>query len=114
MIPLAVDVFVALEPIDLRISFDLLAGAVRERLSGDPKSGAIFLFFSKRRDRMKALFYDKTGYCILYKRLDRGTFRLPERVHPDDASVCIPEDELAVLLDGLAIERSGTSKRHLH
>ena len=114
MIPLDVDIFVSLEPIDLRISFDLLAGAVRDRLSGDPKSGALFVFFGKRRDRLKALFYDKTGFCILYKRLCRGTFRIPERAHPDDTSVRIEEDDLVVLLDGIAIEREEKRKEKLH
>ena len=62
MIPLDAEIFVALEPIDLRVSFDLLSGLVRERMGGEPKSGALFVFFGKRREKMKALFYDKTGF----------------------------------------------------
>ena len=114
MIPLDVEVFVAFEPIDLRISFDLLAGTVRDRITGDPKSGAVYVFFGKRRDKLKALFYDKTGYCILYKRLCRGTFRIPERVSGQDASIRIEEDELVVLLDGLAMGRGEKKKTIVH
>jgi transposase len=111
MIPLDVEVFVALEPIDLRVSFDLLSGLVRDRLSGDPKSGALFVFFGKRKDKLKALFYDKTGFCILYKRLCRGTFRIPECASPSDASVRIDEDELVALFDGIPLPERGEKRK---
>ena len=114
MIPLDVEVYVALEPIDLRISFDLLAGMVRERLSSDPKSGALFVFFGKRRDKLKALFYDKTGFCILYKRLCRGTFRIPEPTSASDASVQLDEDDLVAILDGMVPEPREKKKPSVH
>lgn len=80
-------VFVATEPVDMRWSFDILAGLVREQLDEEPRSGELFVFLSRRRDRAKILFFDKTGYCILYKRLDRGTFRRLELVEPGAKSV---------------------------
>ncbi|MCX5748026.1 MAG: IS66 family insertion sequence element accessory protein TnpB [Proteobacteria bacterium] len=77
MIPHGVEVFVGLEPIDLRWGFDRLSGIVADRLSREPRCGALFLFFGKRRDALKVLFFDGTGLCLFYKRLDKGTFRLP-------------------------------------
>jgi transposase len=103
MIPHGVEVFVGLEPIDLRWSFDRLAGIVADRVGHEARSGALFVFFGRRRDAMKVLFFDGTGLCQFYKRLDRGTFRLPE-ASGDETTVAISERELDDLLDGIAIE----------
>ena len=103
MIPHGVEVFVGLDPIDLRWSFDRLAGIVTERIGREARSGALFVFFGKRRDALKVLFCDGTGMCVFYKRLDRGTFRLPEAV-PGAASVAIDERALDDLLDGIDVE----------
>ena len=80
MIPSGVQVFVALEPIDMRYSFDRL-GAAKEQVGYDARGGALFVFYGRRRDALKVLFFDGTGMCIFYKRLDRGTFKLPEQRH---------------------------------
>jgi transposase len=69
-------VFVAIEPVDMRGSFDALAGAAR-RLGLSPESGHLYLFVSRRRHLVKALWFDGTGWCVLAKRLERGTFQLP-------------------------------------
>ncbi len=69
-------VFVAVMPIDMRGSFDALTGAVR-RLGLDPASGHLYLFLNKRRCIAKALFFDGTGWCVLAKRLERGSFQMP-------------------------------------
>lgn len=103
MVPLDAVVFVATEPIDMRWSFDLLAGLVRDRLGQEPRSGALFVFFGRRKDRLKALFFDRSGYCILYKRLDRGAFRLPEVVEPGATNIVIDDAEFALLLEGLEL-----------
>lgn len=103
MIPHGVEVFVGLDPIDLRWSFDRLAGIVTERIGREARGGALFVFFGKRRDAMKILFCDGTGMCLFYKRLDRGTFRLPD-VAPGTASVAIDERALDDLLDGIDVE----------
>ncbi len=102
MIPHGVEVFVGLDPIDLRWSFDRLAGIVTERIGREARSGALFVFFGKRRDAMKVLFCDGTGMCLFYKRLDRGTFRLPEA--SGAASIAIDERVLDDLLDGIDVE----------
>ena len=68
MIPHGVEVFVGLDPIDLRWSFDRLAGIVTERIGREARSGALFVFFGKRRDAMKILFCDGTGMCLFYNQ----------------------------------------------
>ena len=68
MIPSGVEVFVGLSPIDLRWGFDRLVGVVQERIGRMPRSGALFLFFGKRRTALKILFFDGSGLCLFYKR----------------------------------------------
>jgi transposase len=75
-LPPTVRVFVAVEPIDMRGSFDALAGAVR-RLGLDPVDGHLYLFLNKRRRIAKALWFDGSGWCVLGKRLESGSFQLP-------------------------------------
>jgi transposase len=76
-LPLGTRVLVCREAIDMRRSFDGLEAAVRERLREDPLSGALFVFWNRRRDRLKILSFDGTGLWIWYKRLERGRFELP-------------------------------------
>lgn len=104
MIPHGVEVFVALAPVDLRWGFDRLAGLVEERIGRAARSGALFLFFGKQRTALKILFFDGTGLCLFYKRLDRGTFRLPVALEEDATSMVLEERELEDLLDGIAVE----------
>ena len=66
MIPHGVEVYVALDPIDLRWGFDRLAGVVTERLGRGARSGALFVFFGRRRTALKVLFFDGTGMCVVY------------------------------------------------
>ena len=73
--PAAVRVFVCTKPTDMRKSFDGLLGLVREFLGQDPLSGHLFLFFNRRRDRAKILFWDRDGLVIWYKRLEAGSFQ---------------------------------------
>ncbi len=104
MIPSGVEIFVALDPIDLRWSFDRLAGIAEERLGRKARSGALFVFFGKRRTSLKILFADASGICLFYKRLDRGTYRLPEALEPGANSVVLDERALDDLLDGIDLE----------
>jgi transposase len=75
-LPPTVRVFVAVEPIDMRGSFDSLAGAVR-RLGLDPVDGHLYLFLNRRRRIAKVLWFDGSGWCVLAKRLEAGSFQLP-------------------------------------
>ena len=68
MIPIGVDIFVGLAPIDLRWGFDRLAGVVQEEIGRMPRGGALFVFFGKRRTAMKVLFFDGTGLCVFYNQ----------------------------------------------
>lgn len=104
MIPHGVEIFVGLDPIDLRWSFDRLAGIAQERVGHSARCGALFVFYGKRREAIKVLFFDGTGLCLFYKRLDRGTFRLPEALVEGQRSVVLSERELDALLDGIDIE----------
>lgn len=67
-------VFICSQVIDMRYSFDALSGLVTKHFGMNPLSGHIFVFFSRRRDRMKLLFWDTDGFALFYKRLERGTF----------------------------------------
>jgi transposase len=107
VIPAGVEVFVALEPIDLRWGFDRLAGVAEQHLGRRARSGALFVFFGKRRSALKILFADRTGMCLFYKRLDAGTFRVPDAVEDGAKSVVL--DERA--LDGVDIQSPARVRR---
>lgn len=111
MIPHGVEVFVALDLIDLRWGFHRLSGVVTERLGREARSGALFVFFGKRRDAIKVLFFDGTGVCLFYKRLDAGTFRIPEAAQDGDAAVQIEERALDDLLDGIDLAPKTAARR---
>jgi transposase len=111
MIPHGVEVFVALDTIDLRWSFDRLGALVAERFSREVRGGALFVFFGRRRDAVKILFADDTGLCLFYKRLDRGTFRMPEAGGEGESVVEIEERALDDLLDGIDVEPVATKPR---
>ena len=91
-------VYLALGPVDLRGAFDQLAAVTRKVLSLDPASGALFLFVNRRRNRLKALWWDRNGYTLLYKRLAKGTFSLPTVEPEDGACMEISSDDFARLL----------------
>lgn len=111
MIPHGVEIFVGLEPIDLRWSFDRLAGIVTERIGREARSGALFVFFGKRREALKVLFFDGSGMCLFYKRLDRGVFRLPEPLEEGASTVTIDERVLDDLLDGIDVQVNAPGSR---
>jgi len=102
MLPTSTRIFVCTQPVDLRKSFDGLARCTHELLERDPTSGAVFLFTGKRGSSMKVLWWDRTGYCILYKRLARGVFRIPAAVS-GTTSIAIDAHELALILEGIEL-----------
>ena len=85
----------------MRRSFDALALAVRERLALDPESGALFVFASKRGNRVKVLWFDHNGYCILYKRLHGALFELPEPSDVERPLATLDGRALATLIRGV-------------
>lgn len=116
MIPAGVEIFVATTPVDLRYGFERLSGLVAERMGQSARSGALFVFFGKRGTSVKVLFADRTGICLFYKRLDRGTFRTPEALTPAATHVVVSERELDDLLDGIAIDapKADARTRRVH
>ena len=109
MIPRGVEIFIGVEPIDLRWSFDRLSGVVDERIGRGARSGALFVFFGKRAGAIKVFFFDGTGLCLFYKRLDKGVFRMPE-TRPNATSVAIDERALDDLLDGIDVEKTAPKR----
>lgn len=100
MIPATVRIFVHTEPVDMRRGFDGLALIAREALAQDPRSGAVFIFANRRTDRLKALWWDRNGYCLLYKRAHRAVFELPSASEASSVCVRIDGKSLAQLLAG--------------
>lgn len=111
MIPHGVEVFVGLDPIDLRWGFQRLAGLVTERLGRDARGGALFVFIGKRREAIKVLFFDGSGMCLFYKRLDKGTFRIPTAPSDGATSVVIDDSTLDDLLDGIDLDAPPPARR---
>jgi len=95
-----VQVVLATEPVDLRRGHDGLVTLVRSLWRADPYSGTLFVFFGRRRDRVKVLFFSAGGFVVYYKRLERGRFCMPHV--PEAASqIVLDAASLAMLLDGV-------------
>ena len=99
-IPGQVKIFLGVAPVDMRKGFDTLAALVSEILQADPLSGHLFVFRSKRADRVKLLYWAGDGFVIWYKRLESGTFRFPQAAE-GQLSLTISATDLAMLLDGV-------------
>lgn len=100
----AVRIFIASSPIDMRKSIDGLSAIVKAELQGDPYSGHYFVFVSRRCDRVKILAWDRSGFALYYKRLERGQFRLPH-MGSDVMAVEVDATQLTMLLDGIEYGR---------
>ena len=96
-----VKIFVCREPVDMRKSFDGLSAAVIDVVDHDPLSGHVFVFFNKRKNRMKALVHEPSGTWVLAKRLDAGRFQIFDRVGDSSARFQVTASELALILDGI-------------
>ena len=109
-------VFVCTLPTDMRKSFDSLAALVQTHLDQDALSGDLFVFRSRRGDRIKLLFWDEDGYMLCYKRLEEGTFVLPaadgKRVAVGAHGLVLRPAELAMLLDGVDLAHVKRQKRY--
>lgn len=111
MLPASVRVLVCTAPQDMRKSFDTLAAVVRDVLLEEPQSGALYVFVGKRPTRVKVLWWDRNGYCLLYKRLHRALFAAPKSAS-DAASVTIDGAALHQLLSGVAREEKRQPNLH--
>ncbi len=106
-LPPGVSVLVATARIDGRKGIDGLSAIVRSQFAEDPLSGAMYVFFTRRGDRVRVLYFDRDGYVLVTKRLEKGVYRVPwENV---DGRVAIEAAELLLVLEG--IELSGARRR---
>jgi len=97
-------VFVATAPCDLRMSFNGLWTAAQQQLGEDPRSGALFVFGNRRRNRIKLLYFDGTGVVILAKRLEEGTFFWPQSAGESGSKIRLAPQALQLLLDGVQLK----------
>lgn len=102
--PTTVRILVCTVPQDMRRSFDRLALVVKEVLGDEPQSGALFVFVGKSSTRTKVLWWDRNGYCLLYKRLHRALFSVPPASDATATAVRIDAAALAQLLAGVTKE----------
>ncbi len=107
--PAHLRVFAATAPTDMRKSFSGLVGLVEKELGRQVEAGGLFLFFSRRRNAVKVLFFTGDGLAIFYRRLERGTFELPGVAASGDAQgIELKLSELALILEGIEL---GSVKR---
>jgi len=104
LLPPSVRIYVALDPVDMRCGHDGLAAIVRNQWKLDLYLGHLFVFAGRRGDRIKILFFDRGGFVVYYKRLEKGRFRMP-RMRPGATSVEMDAAELSMLLSGIDLSR---------
>jgi transposase len=108
-IPSTVPIFLYTAPADMRKSFDGLSGIVRSELAADPTDGSLFLFVNRRRDRLKILHFDGSGYWLYYRLLEAGTF---EVIAAQGKYQQIDSTQLAMLLAGVSLVGVKRRKRY--
>lgn len=102
-------VFCCSEPVDMRKSFSGLYALAKNVLKEDPLSGHLFVFFNRSRDYVKALYFDRSGFCIWSKRLERGRFRVPS----GDTKQELTWMDLTLILEGIELKNVRRRKRFL-
>ena len=111
MIPQGLPIYVALEPVDMRLGYERLGGLVRERMRTEPRSKALFVFVGKRGLTMKVLTWDGTGAIVVHKKLDAGKFELPKPVCVDDQHVIVSDAIFEVIYKGVPTSPKGRRRR---
>jgi len=104
-------IFLCTTPTNMTYSFDTLMGRAQEIFDQDPTSGHLFLFLSRRRDKIKILFWDHDGFCIWYKRLEEGTFQMLTTTN-DQEGIELDHSQLLKLLGGLDLKTGRRRKRY--
>jgi transposase len=108
MLPSTARIFLCARPVDLRKSFDGLTGLVQDCFGQDPLDGHLFLFLNRRRDRIKILYFDRDGLAIWYKRLEAGSFQMPQAT---EDGIELQPAQLAMLLSGIDLRTARQRKR---
>jgi transposase len=107
-LPSTVRIFLCTRVVDLRKSFDGLSGLVHDCFGQDPLNGHLFLFLNRRRDRIKILYFDRDGLAIWYKRLEAGTYQMPQATQD---RIELQPAQLAMLLSGIDLRTARQRKR---
>ena len=102
-------IYLCLQPCDMRKSYNGLVALADQLVAEGLKAGALFLFTNKRRNRFQALYYDRTGICILKKRLEVGTFSWPAPSQPNQDRITLSPEALNLLFDGIDL-RDGSMR----
>ena len=111
LLPRAVRVYVATQPVNLRKSYDGLSNEVRSVLALDPLNGHVFVFLNRRKNQVKLLLWTRGGFTIVQKRLERGTFTFPQQVTSGARKVELDVHELSMLLEGIDVTQARASAR---
>jgi transposase len=109
---LPTEIFLCLEPTDLRCGFDRLSQRASEHARRNVRQGGLYVFLNRRRDRLKLLYWDADGLALWYKRLEAGTFQLPI-ASGESKSVALRPSELALILSGIDLTSVRRRKRFL-
>jgi len=109
-LPTSVRVYLARGATDMRKSIDGLAAVTKEVLEHEPMSGHLFVFCNRRRDRIKILYWERSGFWLLHKRLEQGTFAWPLPEGSDSQQIELAASDLAALLGGLDLQKA--TRRH--
>jgi len=110
-LPSAVRVFLCTSPTDMRKSFDGLTALVRDHLKLPPLSGHLFVFRSRQGNRLKILYWDRTGLAIWYRRLEKGTFRWPQAAREGVGSLEMTSADLMLMLEGIDLAGARRQRR---
>jgi len=111
-LPASVRVYLCLTPCDMRKSFDTLHALVREHLELDAFAGHLFVFTSRRKDRVKILYWDRDGFAVWSKRLEEGTYAVPFGDSDTECRREITAQELGALLSGIDLSTAKWRKRY--
>jgi transposase len=114
MLPLAISarIFLSTRPVDFRKTFDGLGGEVRDFLGRDPADGSLFVFYNRRRDRLKMLWWEGDGFWLFYKRLEAGTFEVPLDSASCVAACVLSAEQLQLILSGVQLGSVRWRKRY--
>ena len=111
-LPASVRMYLCLTACDMRKSFDSLHALVRDYLELDAYAGHLFVFTSRRRDRVRILYWDRDGFALWSKRLEKGTYAIPAAEGPLERRREITAQELGALLSGIDLSQAGRRKRY--
>lgn len=112
MISHGLPIYIALEPVDMRLGAERLGGIVREKMRAEPRSRALFVFVGKRGHTMKVLTWDGTGTIVIHKKLDAGRFELPRATAPGERHLEVSAAIFDAIHRGVALTPRTTARRY--